>query len=169
MPPFCMKTLYLIRHAKSSWANPGQADQDRPLNERGLKDAPRMAERLRKEGCQPDLILSSPARRAFKTARFFAREFEIPGKEIQVIEDLYLASAATIARVIDSVPAKISQLALVGHNPGITEYANGLTSIRLDNMPTCSVFAVTADLSDWSDFEKARKSFQFFHFPRQVT
>ena len=95
-----MKTLILVRHAKSDWNEPGLSDIERPLNERGKKDAPMMAKRLRKKGLKIDAFLSSPAKRAFRTARFFAEEFDVKKDNIQVEKVLYGALSGQFEQVI---------------------------------------------------------------------
>jgi len=161
-----MKTLILVRHAKSSWDDPSISDFDRPLNDRGKKDAPEMAERLKDKGLKIDLFVSSPAKRARKTARVFAKEFNVEKEEIKLLEDLYMASPSVFSVIVEGLDDKADTVALFSHNPGITEYASSLTNVRIDNMPTCSVFAVQADTGEWSGFEKAEKHFLFFDYPK---
>jgi phosphohistidine phosphatase len=161
-----MKTLILVRHAKSSWDDASISDFDRPLNDRGKKDAPEMAERLKDKGLKIDLFVSSPAKRARKTARIFAKEFGVEKEDIKLVEDLYMASPSVFSVVVEGLDDKAGTVALFSHNPGITEYASSLTNVRIDNMPTCSVFAAQADINKWSDFENAEKSFLFFDYPK---
>jgi len=161
-----MKTLILVRHAKSSWDDPSISDFDRPLNDRGKKDAPEMAERLKDKGLKIDLFVSSPAKRARKTARIFAKEFGVEKEDIKLVEDLYMASPSVFSVVVEGLNNKAATVALFSHNPGITEYASSLTNVRIDNMPTCSVFAAQASVDKWSEFEAAEKSFLFFDYPK---
>ena len=161
-----MKTLLLVRHAKSSWEEPGVQDIDRPLNERGKQDAPEMAKRIKDKKIDIDLFVSSPAKRARRTAKFFAEEFDVKKGDIVLEEQLYLASPSSFMSVIKELGKKYDTVALFAHNPGITELANQLTSVRIDNMPTCSVFAVQADIESWKHFETAEKNFLFFDYPK---
>jgi phosphohistidine phosphatase len=161
-----MKTLLLVRHAKSSWANEGQADFDRPLNDRGKKDAPEMAKRVQAKLPKIDLFVSSPAKRACKTAKYFAECFDVKKDDILLIDSLYHASASTMYQAVAGLPDKAGSIALFAHNPGITEFVNMLTSVRIDNMPTCSVFAVSAECSSWMEFVSAPKMFLFFDYPK---
>ena len=161
-----MKTLLLIRHAKSSWDAPGLSDFDRPLNERGKKDAPEMAKRLKDKDIAIDLLVSSPARRARKTAKYFAEEFDVKKDDIQVEKVLYGALTSQFEQVVAAMKDKDDTIALFSHNPGITEYANTLCEVHTDNMPTSSVFAVQADIAKWQDFTKAEKMFLFFDYPK---
>src|SRR5215204_1035128 len=153
-----MKTLILIRHAKSSWDAPGLSDFDRPLNERGKKDAPEMAKRL-KEKMDIGLFVSSPAKRARKTAKLFAEEYGTKKDDISLVEDLYAATMPAFQKTVIELNNKYNTVALFSHNPGITEFANSLTNVRIDDMPTCSVFAASVDTENWSDFSKAEKKF----------
>ena len=162
-----MKTLFLIRHAKSSWADPGMDDFDRPLNERGLADAPEMAKRLRKSKYPIDLIISSPAKRAYKTAKIFAETFGIHKKDIQLADQLYLAPAETIRQVLADISKDVDHVALFAHNPGITDFANRLTNAHIDDMPTCAVFAAAADVEDWSAIAGHNWNFLFFDAPKK--
>lgn len=162
-----MKTLILVRHAKSDWTNESLGDRERPLNERGKRDAPEMAKRLRKKDLAIDAFVSSPARRALRTARYFAEEFNVNEKDIRVEESLYGAGPSTFAEVVSSLKDKDQSVVFFSHNPGITEYANTLCKVRIDDMPTCGVFAVTAGVNNWTDFADAEKSFLFFDYPKR--
>lgn len=161
-----MKTLLLVRHAKSSWESPGVQDMDRPLNERGKEDAPAMAKRIKDRKIDIDLFVSSPAKRARRTAKYFAEEFDVKKGDIILEDELYLASPSAYINIIRELKKKYDTVALFGHNPGITELANQLSNVRIDNMPTCSVFAVQADVESWKHFETAEKRFLFFDFPK---
>jgi phosphohistidine phosphatase len=161
-----MKTLLLVRHAKSSWDAPGLSDFDRPLNERGKKDAPEMAKRLKDKNINIDLFVSSPAKRAKKTAKYFAEAFDIKKDGIQFVDNLYLASSSAFRETIIDLNDKKNVVAIFSHNPGITEFANALTNVRIDDMPTCGVFALHIDTDSWSDFENAEKKFLFFDYPK---
>ncbi|HMO32891.1 MAG TPA: histidine phosphatase family protein [Lacibacter sp.] len=160
-----MKTLLLVRHAKSSWSDAATSDFDRPLNHRGEQDAPRMARRLAESGIRPRLLLTSPALRARTTAELFQQEL---GQKLPLRSDsrLYLASAGTLAEVVAGLDAPEDVVAVFTHNPGITHYANELTAVRIDNLPTCAIFAVQAEVASWKAFAKAKKRFLFFDYPK---
>ncbi len=162
-----MKTLLLVRHAKSDWTNSLLSDADRPLNERGKADAPRMAERLLHKKIQIDAFISSPAKRARKTAEFFAKAYKAGKKDIILREALYEAGDEDFFGAIESCKKKWDAIAVFSHNPGLTWFANGLTEVKTDNIPTCGVFAVKIDCPDWSGFRKAKKEFWFFDFPKK--
>ncbi len=161
-----MKQLLLIRHAKSSWADFSIKDFDRPLNDRGKKDAPMMAERLRKKNIDIDAFIASPAKRARKTAEAFVKELKDKKKDIEFYEELYLAGPSVFFDVISKTNDKHDTIAVFSHNEGITSFANMLTTTRIDNIPTCGVFAVKAKIKHWSEFESAEKEFWFFDYPK---
>jgi phosphohistidine phosphatase len=165
-----MKQLFVIRHAKSSWEIAAQSDFDRPLNERGHRDAPQMAQRLLKAGISIEMFVSSPAVRALTTAQYFAEAFDFKKKDIITIDRLYHASAETFFDVIaNELKDKWDRVAIFSHNPGITYFANSLGVVELDNMPTCGVMGVKADIQSWKDFAKARKELLLFDYPKKHT
>jgi phosphohistidine phosphatase len=161
-----MKSLLLIRHAKSSWTSDVLNDFDRPLNERGKKEAPEMAQRLIKNKVLIDCFVSSPARRAKKTARLFIEEFGKDENEIFYVSELYHAGSQTFIQVISALKDNYETVAIFSHNPGITEFANTLTEVQIDNMPTCGVFAIKASIDHWKEFESAEKKLWFFNYPK---
>lgn len=160
-----MKTVLLIRHAKSSWDNTTLKDFDRTLNERGLRDAPVMARRLLDKNIAIQGFISSPAVRAISTCTIFARVY---GKENNIIiyKDLYEAPPLVFSKVIKTADNALNSIAIFAHNPGITDFANSLTNTRVDDMPTCAIFAVQANVNNWADFEHAGKTFLFFDYPK---
>ena len=163
-----MKTLLLVRHAKSSWDDITQSDFERPLNERGKTDAPKMGKRLHKSKVKIDAFISSPAKRAKKTAQYFIKEFDGKEDDIIFISSLYDASVSDFNAAIKTIDDKYDNVAIFSHNPGITMFANELVSgVDIDNMPTCSVFAVKADTDKWKDFSKTKKEFLFFDYPKK--
>jgi phosphohistidine phosphatase len=161
-----MKQLILVRHAKSDWGNPGLDDADRPLNERGKKDAPAMAQRLLNKKIKIDAFIASPAKRAARTAKYFAEAFKKKKDNIIFKEKLYLAEPTTFFSVIANADDKFETIALFSHNFGITDFANMLTDVRIDNIPTCGVFALKAACNKWSEFKEAKKEFWFFDYPK---
>ena len=161
-----MKTLILVRHAKSSWDDLGLNDFDRPLNDRGKKDAPKMAERVAKKKIGIDAFISSPAKRAARTAKIFAEEFKAKKKDIIFKTELYLASENVFYDVIEKTDDDLDTIAVFSHNPGITDFANDLTEIKVDNIPTCGVFAVKIDSKRWADIKDSKKEFWFFDYPK---
>lgn len=164
-----MKTLILVRHAKSDWTNAESSDHDRTLNARGKKDAPVMAQRLKERIESLDNIVSSSATRALTTAQAFAIEFDIKEKNIQIEPALYLADIDAFYNIIATFDSDVKRVALFSHNPGITEFANLLTKVHVDDMPTCAMYALKTDIKDWKDFRTAPKDFLFFDYPKLKT
>lgn len=163
-----MKTVLLIRHAKSSWGDLNLPDFERPLNDRGKADAPKMAKRIYNKDITIDTFISSPAKRAKKTAEIFAERYGLKKSDIVLVPELYHASDLIFFQAISNAPRKSKTIAIFSHNPAITEFANRLTETRIDNMPTCSIFAVQADIKNWAEFEQAPKKLYFFDFPKSV-
>ena len=125
-----------------------------------------MAKRIMNKQVSIDAILSSPAKRAKKTALFFAEEYNLDENSIVYKTELYAAPSEVFNDVIKTIDNSFSHVALFSHNPGITEFANTLTDIRVDNMPTCSIFAVKLNIKDWNEFQDAKKEFLFFDYPK---
>ncbi len=161
-----MKTLILVRHAKSDWGNLGLDDIDRPLSERGKRDAPVMARRLLDKKIKIGLFVSSPAKRAARTAKIFAEEFGAKKKQLIYKEELYLASPSVFYEVAEGLDSDADTIAIFSHNEGITEFANQLTATKIDNIPTCGVFAVTIETDSWMGIRDAKKEFAFFDYPK---
>lgn len=161
-----MKQLLLVRHAKSSWDDFSIKDFDRSLNERGKKDAPMMAKRLLKRDITIDAFISSPAKRARKTAEAFIKEYKGSKDHIILIDELYLASPSTFTEVITKTDDRFDTIAVFSHNEGITQFANNLTNTQTDNIPTSGIFAVKVKTKHWRDFADAKKEFWFFDYPK---
>jgi phosphohistidine phosphatase len=161
-----MKTLLLVRHAKSSWDQPGLTDFDRTLNERGKKDAPAMAKRVKEKGIELDHLVSSPAKRARKTAKYFAEEFGFKKEEVKLVDGLYGATESEFLQAVKDIDDSYNAVAIFSHNPGITEFASSLTNVRVDDMPTCAVFALQIEIDSWKEFAAAEKNFLFFDYPK---
>lgn len=163
-----MKTLLLIRHAKSSWDDPGLSDFERPLNDRGKKDAPAMAERLYERGIKIDAFVTSPARRARKTAEQFSKQYKKEKDDLVLKTELYMATDEAFNSVVEKLNDDLDCVAIFSHNPGITDFANSLTDARIDNIPTCGIFAVSIDARKWNKFKDAKKNFLFFDYPKAL-
>lgn len=162
-----MKRLFLIRHAKSSWEL-NVEDFHRTLNKRGNTDAPIMAKRMHSKALTLDAIFCSPAVRAFSTAQYFAKEFGYTTDDILLIPSLYLAKPEVYRSIIDDTDDKFSSIAIFAHNPGITDFANSLTNVQIDDMPTCSIYAVQSEANSWKDFLQSPIQFQFFDYPKAL-
>ena len=154
-----LKTIFIIRHAKSSWAEIGTKDFDRPLDLRGHNDAPRMAKMLKSEQIHPDLIVSSPAMRARTTALYFSKEFGIDAQDINFQEDIYEAMELDILKTIQELPNSAKVVFLFGHNPSLTYFTNRFNDEPIDNLPTCGIIRIHLNVDDWSLFnEKTAKA-----------
>lgn len=157
----------MVRHAKSSWDNPGLRDFERRLNSRGQHDAPLMAQLLVQQGIKPDLIVSSPAKRALATARFFAEAFGIPEQDILHNPDIYEASASDIMRVISALPDTARVILLFGHNPAFTTVANRFADTPIDNVPTCGIVQIESDAEAWDQLHEGNARVKAHFFPKE--
>lgn len=162
-----MKTLIVVRHAKSSWANIGERDFDRNLNDRGQEDAPVMAEKLLHTKIKIDAFVSSPAKRTRKTAKAFIEAYGKTKKDIILSDDLYNASSSIFYETVNALNDEYDAVAVFGHNPGITDFVNTLCNTHIDEMPTCSMFAVQIPITSWKNFKETEKEFLFFKFPKE--
>lgn len=161
-----MRTLTLLRHAKSSWSDHSLADHERSLNDRGERDAPVMAQRIVEAGIRPSLIVSSPAIRAWTTARIVASEISYPTEFMHRESELYLASLNTLIDVVAKQDEGFHSIMLVGHNPGLTEFANYLCPGITNNLPTCGVVSVKFDSETWDLRGDGTVSLDIYDFPK---
>lgn len=161
-----MKTLFVVRHAKSSWKNTLLADIDRPLNDRGKKDAPEMGKRLAQKNIKPDMLIASTAKRARSTAKKIAKEIGFEKKDIIRLETLYHAGVSTIFELVKQTPDHIDSLMIFGHNPGFTDFVNFIVNFQIDNIPTCGVVGITFNVNTWKNINPANSEFGFFDFPK---
>jgi phosphohistidine phosphatase len=163
-----LKFLAIVRHAKSSWKGPSLTDFDRPLNKRGKADAPEMGRRLAARGVRPDLVVSSPARRARKTAQAIAKELGLDKAGIVQEGDIYEAEASTLAGIVRSFDDKADHVILVGHNPGVTGLVENLSGDMFGNIPTGGVVALEFDVYSWSDLQRGAGHVLFTDVPKDV-
>ncbi len=161
-----MKTLYLLRHAKSSWDFPELSDHDRPLNKRGRKDAPLMGQQMLSRDVNFDLVLTSTAVRALTTASLVAKEVDFDREKIQALSEIYKADRKEIIKIIQHVPDNINSLLIVGHNPIISEVANKLSPHAIADMPTAGVVALRFNCNSWLDINGENSKLLFFDFPK---
>lgn len=162
-----MKTLTLVRHAKSSWKDTGLSDRERPLSGRGKRDAPAMGKRLAAAGVRPSLIVSSPALRAWSTAKRIARELGYPREFLQRDIELYLATLDGLLAVVARQDTGFNHLMLVGHNPGLTDFANFLSPGLTGNVPTTGVVSVGIDIADWNLHGRPETQLLLYDFPKR--
>jgi len=163
-----MKILTLVRHAKSSWKDTSLRDRDRPLNKRGERDAPEMGRRIHAHGIRPSLIVSSPANRAWTTAKIIAREITYPVEFLQREDSLYLASLDEILDVIVAQDVGFNSLMVVGHNPGMTDFANFLSPSLTHNLPTAGVVSVQIDQDDWNLYGRPTTELLVHDYPKKL-
>lgn len=163
-----MKTLYLIRHAKSSWKDMSLSDIQRPLNKRGKRDAPVMGGRLRDREVMPDAILSSPAKRARKTAEIIAEEIGYAQKDIIYKEEIYNDGLQGLLGLVTSVNDDNSIIFLVGHNLELTDFAEMLSGKTFTNVPTCGVVCIEFPVEHWQQVAPQCGELIFFDFPKNV-
>ena len=161
-----MKRLVVIRHAKSSWKDPGARDFDRPLNKRGKADAPEMGRRLARRSLVPDRLLSSPAKRAIRTAEIIAGASGFPAERSTRMDRLYGAGFADLLGILQGLDDAEQTVFLVGHNPGLTDLVNFVGSPFLDNLPTCGLFCADFESSSWKDIGRQSGKCVFMDFPK---
>lgn len=162
-----MKTLYIIRHAKSSWKDSSLDDFDRPLNKRGQRDAPLMGKRLQEQKVSPQLMLASPANRAVTTCHKIAKEVNFPVESIQTNERLYHASDEEILAVVKDLDDKNDFVMLFGHNPGLTDFVNKLMNRSIYNIPTCGIAACTIPVQSWQEIHWGHGALILYDYPKK--
>jgi phosphohistidine phosphatase len=164
-----MKHVLLLRHAKSSWDEPGLDDFDRPLAKRGMKDAPRMGAFVKKSGLVPDLIISSTAKRAKQTSRLFSESAGIENRDIQWEEDFYFGSAFDYLEAVQRSSGDLETIMLVGHNPKIEEAVSLLCSDQRSypvRMPTAALVCVEHPAMKWSQLKEGTARIKWMVIPK---
>ncbi len=163
-----MKTIYFIRHAKSSWSDMSLRDHDRPLNKRGKRDAPFMSQKLKELGAEPDAIITSTALRAKTTAQHFAHVFDLKGAQFIEEAGIYEAYSSNILKIVKNTSDDFDTIFVFGHNPGFTMVANSFSGGEdIDNVPTCGIVKVEVTISSWKDLKKSKGEVTEFHYPKQ--
>ena len=160
-----MKNLLLVRHAKSSWDYPHLNDYDRPLNDRGKRDAPKMAQWLSLQEIKSDLILSSGAKRAKDTGLAFQA---YSNKTLEIEDRLYHASRSQLLNIIKQTNDKFEYLLIVSHNPGLNDLADYLLSGFTENIPTTGIVSLKLDIKKWSEASRKNASLHFFQYPKNL-
>lgn len=163
-----MRTIIAIRHAKSSWASPNLTDQERPLNKRGHNDAPRMAKILKEIEGQVDIFCSSPAKRAHSTAMYFADCYEIAHNEISIEHDLYFKDESDILDLIQNQQDKHQNMMFFSHNPTITGFVNQFTDVYIDNIPTCGISILKAQVNTWQEVNSSTLKLVKSLYPKMI-
>ncbi|MEO9004160.1 MAG: histidine phosphatase family protein [Ginsengibacter sp.] len=163
-----MKTLLIVRHAKSGWDDDSLSDFERTLTDRGKSDAIMMARRLIEKSIGIEAFVSSSARRAQQTAKIFMNEYATTEKSPLLIPSLYEGSVKDFNTAINSFNDESDVVALFAHNPGVTDFVNSTECSPIYNMPTCAVFGMAIETSHWKEFRKAKKEFLFFDYPKNI-
>jgi phosphohistidine phosphatase len=162
-----MKEIILIRHAKSSWSDASLADWERPLNLRGQRDAPEMAERLAESDADLERLVTSPAERARQTAQAFSDGLHLDDDEVVIERELYGADEQDWLEVVESQPDYLRSIAMVGHNPGITEFLNFFLDEPLHNVPTCGVARLQFEVDRWEEIGQAEPVRVLYSIPKR--
>ena len=162
-----MKSLYLLRHAKSSWKYPNLDDFERPLNKRGRENIPFMGKVLKKLKVAPDLVISSPANRAAMTARMIAAAINYPLENIRYSEAIYEFSEKALIHVVKQIDDAVNKAMVVGHNPAINGLANYIGDQPIGNIPTCGAIGVELNISSWAKLNAHCGKLKFFEFPKK--
>ncbi len=163
-----MKHLLICRHAKSSWKDLSLDDFDRPLNKRGKRNAPKMGKMLASHNVFPDLIVSSPAKRARKTALILAKELHYSKKKIVYNRAIYNAFAEELISCIHTFEDRFDRIIIVGHNTGFTSLANILGNLKIPNVPTCGIVSLDFKIDSWKDVRKKEGTLNFFYYPKMM-
>ncbi|MFA6571264.1 MAG: histidine phosphatase family protein [Bacteroidota bacterium] len=162
-----MKTLIIVRHAKSSWDNANLSDFDRPLNQRGLRDAPFMGNLLKEKSVKPDLILSSPANRAYQTSKFYAEALAYDITKIQLHELIYTSGPKQIIGLINQIDDSVNTIILFGHNPDLSTLTNFLADNDYGSLPTCGTICIDFNVDNWSLIGEETGKVRFFEYPKK--
>lgn len=163
-----MKKLLLVRHGKSSKDDPDLKDFDRPLAERGERDAPEMGRRIARRGPHPDYLLTSAAKRAAQTAKLIARELDFPWKEIREERRLYDCGGDKLLALIQGIDAGFEVALVVGHNPDMTEVAQALVSGEFrEDLPTCAVLALEFPADTWAAVRPGKGRVIYYDTPKK--
>lgn len=165
-----MKKIIFVRHAKSSWKNADLSDMERPLNTRGEGDAPKIGDFLKKQGIKADLIISSPANRAFTTAKIIAEKLNYPQAEILQNQNLYVFTyhIASIIEIIKTIDNKNENVLLFGHNPTFSALAYYFSNRFTTELPTCAAVCFQFDVENWYDISKENAKYVFHAFPKML-
>ena len=164
-----MKNLYLTRHAKSSWSNPGLADIDRPLNGRGKEAAPLMGKLIVDKGEKPELLISSPANRAFSTAKVFASEMGLHETDVLIKDTIYGAGVHQLLNLVQDVDDLYNSIMLFGHNPTFTSFGNMVSGENIMNIVTCGVVRIDFEFSSWKTIDFNSGRMVYYEYPKKYT
>ena len=164
-----MKKLILIRHAKSDWHSDARSDFERPLNDRGKQAAPLIGSRLAKRNCRPDVLISSPAKRASSTAKRIAREIDYPAETIVYDNEIYEACLNTLLRLVNNLDDRYTRVMLIGHNPGFSELGEWFTSAAPDWLPTCGLLELELPVDSWAEIFEGCATLARYDYPKKTS
>ena len=163
-----MKRLLIVRHAKSSWDYPELRDIDRPLNKRGKRNAPEMGRRLAQRGISPDILISSPAKRAWSTAKRLAEALGYDLGKIKIEQNLYHGTVNDISDIIRSMDNSMNTIMIFGHNPDLTTFTNKLSGSDIYNIPTCGIAEIQFEISSWEEIVSGKGILKSFDYPKKA-
>jgi phosphohistidine phosphatase len=162
-----MKTLTIVRHAKSDWGNDGIDDMLRPLSERGYSDARIISTQVQKKIQTPDYWITSPAIRAYSTALIFASAFKVDVEKMIINKKIYATSIKNLKQIVNSIPDNYNNAILFGHNPELTNFFNEISDAYADNIPTCGTMYLTSGVKKWKDFLSEPLKNDFYLYPKE--
>lgn len=161
-----MKTIYLIRHAKSDWNNTDITDYNRTLNKRGKNDAPFIGKKLTELNPSIDLIISSPAQRALETVKLLSKELRYDFDKVNFDKSIYNSSYLNLNEITNKIDNNLNSIAIVGHNPGLTNFSNYLTNNYIDNIVTCGIVKIELEIESWMEIVEGIGSKVFYIYPK---
>ena len=163
-----MKNIILVRHAKSSWKDLSLDDFDRPLNKRGKRDAPFMGKKLKDRQMMPDIILSSPAKRAEITVAAIAKAIGYPIKKIIFDNNMYHADALYLFKMVQKLGDEHDTVMCIGHNPGFNNFASMLLEKNpVNNIPTTGIYSIKFKVNKWGKIRSGKGEYVFFDYPKR--
>lgn len=163
-----MKTIYIVRHAKSSWENPLLPDEQRPLEEKGIKKTGKITGFLRTKEVKVNCMVSSHAVRALETAKILAKALQYPLGDIRIDPRIYSADGDGVFNLFCDLPEKAESVMIVGHNPALTDFVNHFLEPRIDNLPTSGVVSISFETDRWEDVAIAGYKVNFIIFPKII-
>lgn len=161
-----MKSIILLRHAKSDWTNPQLKDYDRPLNARGTRVAPKMGGKLSEMNEKVDVIFSSPAERAKLTSLYVSEQLQLDENQIEFESEIYEASVRTLLNVINKIDDEFDRVMLVGHNPTFSYIAEYLTDDIIGDLPTCGAVKISFATNSWKEISESTGNKEWYIYPK---
>jgi phosphohistidine phosphatase len=163
-----MKTLFIVRHGKSSWDSPDLPDKKRLLLNKGINRTRKIGKYLADNDIKVDLIISSPAVRAYETAKIIASEIHYPTEKIEIIDSIYGSDEETILEIIENIPNDINSVMIFGHNPTFTHFSNYFLKEKLDWLPTSGMVSISFKTDNWNKIAKAKRKINFVLTPKSI-